>query len=91
MRGIYCRLRVTRGAVDVAVEAELQIDAHGADGTRRGHFGDIGETRQETRAEDCRDNYVPSAGLEDSEGIQIYWLKHYEQMNIRLKTITGIS
>jgi hypothetical protein len=39
--GIDRRLDVARGAVDVAVEPELQGDARLADGADRGHFGDV--------------------------------------------------
>jgi hypothetical protein len=43
MRRIDRRLHVARRTVDVAVETELQVDAHRADGARRRHFGDVGD------------------------------------------------
>ena len=42
-RGVDRRLHVPRGAVDVAVEAELQGDLRLADRARRGHLGDVGD------------------------------------------------
>ena len=42
-RGVDRGLHVARGAVDVAVEPELQRDARRADRARRGHLGDVGD------------------------------------------------
>ena len=42
-RGVDRRLHVARGAVDVAVEVELQRDARLADAALRGHLGDVGD------------------------------------------------
>ncbi len=43
MRRVDRRLNVAGGAVDIAVEAELQRDLGRADRARRGHLGDVGD------------------------------------------------
>ena len=42
-RGVDRRLDVARGAVDIAVEPELQRDARRAERALRGHFVDVGD------------------------------------------------
>ncbi len=42
-RGVDRRLDIARGAVDVAIEAELQGDARRADRARGGHLGHVGD------------------------------------------------
>ena len=60
-RGVNRRLDVARRAVDVAVEAELEVDAHRADRARRRHLGDVGDLpemalkrRRDRRGDDFR-------------------------------------
>src|SRR5438045_5944196 len=40
---LFRSLHVARGAVDVAVEVELQRDARAAESARRGHLGHAGD------------------------------------------------
>ncbi len=47
-RGVDRGLDVARGAIDVATDAELQVDARGAERTRRGHLADIGDLAEMT-------------------------------------------
>ncbi len=64
-RGVDRRLDVARRSVDVAVEAELEVDAHRADGRRRRHLGDVGDLAEmalERRRDRRGDDFRASAG-----------------------------
>jgi hypothetical protein len=62
-RCIDCRLHVTCGAVDVAIDVELKIDASRTKRARRSHFGDIGDLAKVTLERACdRGGYICRTG-----------------------------